>query len=85
MLLGRVVGTATSTVKHKSMEGQKLLVVQPLMADGQAPDGDPLVAIDSVGAGAGETVMLTSDGRFAREWLRIEATPARWTVIGIED
>jgi hypothetical protein len=33
----------------------------------------------------GETVMLTSDGRFAREWLRIDATPARWTVIGIED
>jgi ethanolamine utilization protein EutN len=85
MLLGRVVGTATATLKHKSMEGQKLLVIQPLMADGQTPDGDPLVAIDSVGAGVGETVMLTSDGRFAREWLRIDATPARWTVIGIED
>jgi microcompartment protein CcmK/EutM len=44
-----------------------------------------LIAVDSVGAGIGERVMLTSDGRFARQWLQSPATPVRWTVIAIED
>ena len=79
-----VVGTATSTVKHSSMEGCKLLVVQPRLVDG-APDGDPLVAVDAMGAGVGETVMITSDGRGARALLGVEATPVRWTTIGIRD
>lgn len=80
-----VIGTATATVKHPTLQGAKLLVVQPRMADGRTPDGDPLLAVDSVGAGRGETVMITSDGRFAREWLNTDATPVRWTVIGIKD
>ena len=41
-------------------------------------------AVDSVGAGIGELVMLTSDGKFARDWLEAQATPVRWSVIGIE-
>ena len=85
MQLAFVVGTATSTVKHASMRGQKLLVVQPLMADGRSPDGDPQIAVDSVGAGKGERVMITSDGKFTREVLKAEATPVRWSVIGISD
>lgn len=85
MLTGTVVGTAISTVKHSSMERQKLLVIQPQMADGQTADGDPVVAIDSVGAGVGQRVVVTSDGRFARDWLKAAATPVRWTVIGIQD
>ena len=67
------------------MEGQKLLIVQPRTADGKSPDGDPLLAVDGVGAGRGETVMITSDGRHARELLKADATPVRWTVIGIRD
>ena len=55
------------------------------MADGRTPDGDPLLAVDAVGAGSGETVMITSDGRGARELLKTDATPVRWTVIGIRD
>ncbi len=85
MLIGTVVGTAISTVKHASMERQKLLIVQPELADGQTADGDPVVAIDSVGAGIGERVLVTSDGRFARDILKAAATPVRWTVIGIRD
>jgi ethanolamine utilization protein EutN len=85
MQLGRVIGTATATMKHASMHGTKLLVVQPQMADGRTPDGDPVLAVDGVGAGRGETVMITSDGRHARELLRTEATPVRWTIIGICD
>jgi ethanolamine utilization protein EutN len=85
MQLGFVVGTATSTVKHVTLRGQKLLVVQPLMADGRSPDGDPQVAVDAVGAGTGQTVMITSDGKFIREWVKHENTPIRWSVIGIAD
>ncbi len=85
MQLALVMGTATSTVKHMTMRGQKLLVVQPLMADGQTDDGDPQVAVDAVGAGRGERVMISSDGKYMREMLNTEATPVRWSVIGISD
>jgi ethanolamine utilization protein EutN len=85
MQLALVVGTATSTVKHATLSGRKLLVVQPLMADGQAPDGDPQIAVDAVGAGRGEVVMITSDGKYVREILKTEATPVRWSVIGTRD
>ena len=85
MLHARVVGTATSTVKHKSLEGWKLLVVQPLTADGQTPDGDPLLAVDSFGAGTGNLVMITSDRRGTRELLKSDTTPVQWSVLGIDD
>ena len=55
------------------------------MADGSSPDGFPLVAVDCVGAGWGEIVMITSDVRHAREALQTDATPVRWTIIGIKD
>ena len=82
---GLLQSTATSTVKHATLRGQKLLIVQPLMADGRAPDGDPQLAIDAVGAGTGERVMITSDGKFVRELVKQENTPIRWSVIGIAD
>jgi ethanolamine utilization protein EutN len=85
MQLGIVIGRATSTIKHASMNGQKLLMIQPTLADGRSADGDPVLAVDAVGAGRGEVVMITSDGRGARELLNSEATPVRWTVIGIRD
>jgi ethanolamine utilization protein EutN len=83
--LGLVIGTATATRKHRSMAGMKLLVVQTLMADGRTPDGEPILAIDRLGAGRGETVVISSDGRFTRELLNDETTPVRWSVIGIEN
>jgi len=85
MLTARVVGTATSTIKHRSMDGCKLLIVQPTMADGKSPDGYPLVALDKIGAGTGERVVITSDGKATRELVNADATPVRWSVIGIED
>jgi ethanolamine utilization protein EutN len=85
MQLAKVIGTATATVKHPTLVGAKLLLVQPRMADGVTPDGDPLLAVDGVGAGCGEIVMITSDGRGARELLKTDATPVRWTTIGIKD
>ena len=85
MQLAQVIGTATATVKHASLDGSKLMVVQPYGVDGKTPDGAPLLAVDGVGAGRGECVMITSDGRAAREMLQAEATPVRWTIIGIKD
>lgn len=85
MQLGRVVGTATATVKHESMVGAKLLVVQPLLADRRRPDGFPVLAIDQLGAGRGEMVLLTSDGKSVRGMLGHDRTPVRWAVIGLED
>jgi len=85
MQLALVVGTTTSTIKHSTMRGQKLLIVQPLMADGKGVDGDPQIAVDAVGAGRGERVLITSDGKYMREILKTEATPVRWSVIGISD
>ncbi len=85
MLPARVIGKATATVKHPSMEGWRLLVVQPMMADCKSPDGDPLLAVDALGAGSGDDVFISSDGRGTREMLGSDNTPVRWAVTGIVD
>ncbi|HEX4128448.1 MAG TPA: EutN/CcmL family microcompartment protein [Pirellulales bacterium] len=84
MQTGLVIGTATATVKHSSMTGEKLLVVQPLLADGRGADGEPVLAVDRLGAGTGDTVLMTSDGKTIREMLG-DTTPVRWSVMGIPD
>ena len=85
MQVALVVGTATSTVKHASLDGCKLLIVQPYAVDGRTPDGEPVIAVDALGAGPGERVLITSDGKAIREQLKNDHTPARWSVIGLED
>lgn len=85
MQIALIIGNATSTVKHASMRGCKLLVAQPLMADRKTPDADPLIAIDTVGAGRGEYVLISSDGKFTREYVGADDSPVRWAVIGICD
>lgn len=79
-----VVGKCSSTIKHPSLEAKKLLVTQPLMADG-TPDGEPLLAIDAVHAGPGDQVMISSDSKLIREMFAVENSPIRWTVIGVID
>ncbi len=69
MQVGLVVGTATATVKHRSMQGTKVLIVQMYGVDGRTPDGEPVLAVDTLGAGRGERVLLTSDGRSTRSQL----------------
>jgi ethanolamine utilization protein EutN len=85
MQTGRVIGSATATVKHPSMQGWKLLIVQSYGPDGRTPDGDPMLAVDALGAGTGETVIVSSDGKGTRELLGAENSPVRWLVIGIVD
>ncbi len=85
MQIGRVVGTTTSSVRHESLAGRKLLVVQLLLADGKGADGEPVVAVDGLGAGPRQRVLLTSDGRAVRELLENDVSPVRYAVIGIVD
>jgi microcompartment protein CcmK/EutM len=85
MFIGRVMGTATSTVKHPSMKGWRLLLVMALQADGRKIEGDPILVVDSLGAGKGEMVMITSDGIGTRELLHSMQSPVRWSVLGICD
>lgn len=84
MFAAKVLGTTHATVKHPSLIGQRLLVVQPLGA-GEIADGPPLIAVDQLGAGRGDRVILTSDGSFARQLVGNEKTPIRWYTIGIVD
>jgi ethanolamine utilization protein EutN len=84
MQLGQIIGHAVSTVKHPSLNGWKLLVTQLLTSDGK-PDGEPLLAIDSLGAGVGSLVVLSNDGAGAREIVKSKTSPVRWMVLGICD
>ena len=79
-----VQGRATSTVKHVSLDGRKLLVCQALGADGR-PGGDPVLVLDSLGAGRGDRVLITSDGAGLRDLLGSDNSPARWWTLGIVD
>ncbi|HOB73912.1 MAG TPA: EutN/CcmL family microcompartment protein [Phycisphaerae bacterium] len=81
MVLGRVVGKAISTAKHPSLNGTRLLVVEPI----RAASLDPVLALDQLGASAGDIVVLSNDGKFAREMVQDINSPARWWVMGIVD
>ena len=84
MQIGRVIGTVVSTQKHRKFEGAKLLLVQPTTLD-DAPRGTPLLAVDSVGAGIHEKVLVVIEGRAAGEALGRKAAPVDAAVIGIID
>jgi ethanolamine utilization protein EutN len=84
MQIGIVVGTVVSTQKHHKLEGAKLLLVQPLELDDRLR-GTPLLAIDSVGAGIGEKVLIVIEGKAAGAALRRKAAPVDAAIIGIVD
>jgi ethanolamine utilization protein EutN len=84
MQIGQVVGTVVSTQKHRKLEGAKLLLVQPQTPDG-TPRGPTLLAIDSVGAGIGERVLLVIEGKAAGDALGKKAAPVDAAIIGIID
>ncbi len=84
MLLGRVIGHATSTVKHPSLRGWRLLLVQLLNVRSE-PEGDAVLAVSRYGAGVGQQVILNADGRGARDTVKDEKSPVRYFVIGIAD
>ncbi|MEX2672149.1 MAG: EutN/CcmL family microcompartment protein [Phycisphaeraceae bacterium] len=84
MLLALVKGRATTTVRHGSLAGQKLLICLQLDRTGK-PTGDPLLCVDQIGAGTGDVVMISSDGKGVRERITDKNTPIRWFTLGIVD
>jgi ethanolamine utilization protein EutN len=84
MQIGRVLGTLVSTEKHRKLEGAKLLLVQPTTLDDQ-PRGVPVLAVDAVGAGIGERVLVVLEGRAAGEAVGRRAAPVDAAIIGIID
>jgi len=84
MQIARVIGTLVSTQKHRTFEGAKLLLVQPLNMD-DTPRGVALLAVDGVGAGVHEKVLVVLEGRAAGEALGRKAAPVDAAVVGIVD
>ncbi len=83
MRLGRVVGKLWCSVKDESLEGRKLLVIQPITADGKDA-GQALVALDAIGAGAGETIYWCR-GREAALAFLPDLVGSDASVVGIVD
>jgi microcompartment protein CcmK/EutM len=84
MQIARVIGDLTATRKHPSHEGKKILLVQPLDLDG-SDRGVPLVALDSVNAGAGDRVLVTLDGYAAFTAVGLKQSPVDAAVLAVVD
>ena len=85
MQIGRVLGTVVATQKHRKFEGAKLMLVQPLNPRDDSPRGPALLAIDGVGAGIHEKVLVVLEGRAAGEALGRKAAPVDAAIVGIID
>jgi len=84
MILGRIIGEVHGTIKHSFYEGKKLLIVEKISHEGTAT-GDYLIAADTVGAGAGEQVLVLDEGNGARQILRSADGPVRSLIVGVID
>jgi ethanolamine utilization protein EutN len=84
MLLARVTGTVVATQKHRKLEGAKLLLVQPLTLD-DTPRGAELLAVDGVGAGVHEKVLIVLEGRAAGDAIGQKGAPVDAAIVGIVD
>ncbi len=85
-MLGRVCGTVVSTVEHPFYDGRKQLIVRAVLPDGSFDKERYVVAVDLVGAGVGETVLVEDEGNSARQLLDADPTgPVRSVVVGVVD
>lgn len=86
MILGKVVGTVVTTISHKDYKNRRLLVVQPLMLDGDAPEpNDDFIALDNTQAGIGDTVLVNREGNGARQVLKNPDAAVISVIVGIVD
>jgi len=84
MILARITGSVVSTIHHSIVDGHKLLLAERLDSIGK-PTGGYLIAMDAIGAGAGETVLILDEGTGARQILDDSQAPVRSIVVGIVD
>ena len=84
MILGRITGSVVSTIHHPIIAGRKLLLAERLDAHGK-PAGGYLIAMDAIGAGRGETVLILDEGNGARQVLENDSAPIRSIVVAIVD
>lgn len=84
MIVARVLGTVVCTQKDRKLEGAKLQLVQPVEFENFKGDGKPLVAVDAVGAGQGEIVLLVA-GSSARQTENTQNTPVDSVIMAIVD
>ena len=84
MKIGRVAGTVVSTICVPDLNNRTLLFVDLLDLDGKET-GKDVIAVDAVGAGAGETVLVLDEGNGARQVLEAPEAPIRAVVVGVID
>jgi ethanolamine utilization protein EutN len=82
--IGRVAATVVATIQVPVLDGRRLLLVDLLDLDLE-PTGKDLIAMDAVGAGAGETVLVLDEGNGARQVLGAPQAPVRAVIVGIVD
>ena len=84
MILARITGNVVSTIHHPIVDGRKMLLAERLDHNGK-PTGGYLIAMDAIGAGKGETVLILDEGSGARQILEDNYAPIRSLVVGIVD
>lgn len=85
MYLGKVTGYVVSTEKHAAYKNKKIMLVRPMQPDGSLGP-KTMVAVDTVGAGIGDHVLVASEGRSATEILKFEKRmPLRSVIVAIID
>jgi microcompartment protein CcmK/EutM len=84
MILGKVVGTVVTTISHRDYKKRRLLVIQPLGLENEAPDDD-FIALDNTQAGIGDTVLVNREGNGARQVLANPDACVISVIVGIVD
>jgi ethanolamine utilization protein EutN len=84
MFTGRVIGTMDSTINHPWYDARKLMIVEKTDGTGKAT-GDYVIAVDTVGAGVGEPVLVLDEGNGARQIFASTDAPVRTVIVGIID
>ena len=84
MVLGKVMGTVVSTIKHPDFAARSLFVIQPLNAE-RRPAGETFLAVDNVQSGVGDTVLVLREGTGVRQILQNDRGCVRSLIVGVVD
>ena len=85
MFIAKIIGNVWATVKHSSLEGKKMLLIQPIDEISGKKNGSVQLSIDSAGAGVGDTVLIIDEGSSCRQILGTKNGPTRTIIAGVVD